>query len=295
MYDWVRLFLGLEIRRQIRGQMNSFLKTKKIGFIGAGNMTKSLISGLSYNKDLDGKNIYVCNRSSEKAEALKRNYGVHAVEHIDDVLEVCDVVVLSVKPQDLKPILESYGKSFDETQTVLSLCAGITVDSLAEFLPQIKNTNIARLMPSTTCEFGKGVLGVYSESSNLVKELEEYFESVGFVCSVETEEELDSIMVSAASGVGFVLEFMQIWSEWLEEMGFDKESSEEITKISFGGVAEMLKESSESFSSLQSKVTSKKGVTLAGLESMRSLNLDGVLNKSFAAALKRSKEMSDML
>jgi len=56
-----------------------------------------------------------------------------------------------------------------------------------------------------------------------------------------------------------------------------------------------LKESSESFSSLQSKVTSKKGVTLAGLESMRSLNLDGVLNKSFAAALKRSKEMSDML
>ena len=275
--------------------MDSFLKTKKVGFIGAGNMTKSLISGLSYNKNLDSKNIYVCNRSLEKAEALAQKYELNSVEHIDDILDICDIVVLSVKPQDLKPILESYGKSFDEHQIVLSLCAGITVDSLAEFLPQIKSKNIARLMPSTTCEFGKGVLGVYSENSNLMKELEEYFETVGFVCSVETEEELDSIMISAASGVGFILEFMQIWSEWLEEMGFDKESSEEITKISFGGVAEMLKQSSDSFSSLQSKVTSKKGVTLAGLESMRSLNLDGVLNKSFAAALKRSKEMSGML
>lgn len=273
--------------------MNVFLKNKKIGFIGAGNMTKSLISGLSFSKDLDSKNIFICNRTYEKSEALVERYNVEAVNHIDDLLDQCDVIVLSIKPQDLNPILESYGKSFSEHQTVLSLCAGIQLSSLKEQLPQVKN--IARLMPSTTCEFGTGVLGVYSENSNLSSELEDYFDSVGSVYVVESEEALDAIMISAASGVGFILEFMQIWSEWLEEMGFDKGSSEEITAVSFSGVAEMLKNSKESFSSLQNNVTSKKGVTLAGLEMMRSLNLDGTLNKSFAAALKRSKELSDLV
>lgn len=273
--------------------MESILKHKKIGFIGAGNMTKSLILGLSFNKDLDSKNLYVCNRTHEKAKVLADRYNINVLEHIDDLLEQCDVIVLSVKPQDLGLILESYGKSFSEDQTVLSLCAGIELSSLKEQLPQVKN--IVRLMPSTTCEFGKGVLCVYSNNSNISVEVETYFQSVGSVYVVDSEEALDAVMVSAASGVGFILEFMQIWSEWIEEMGFDKESSEEITKISFAGVTEMLKHSEDSFAKLQSNVTSKKGVTLAGLEMMRSLNLDGTLNKSFAAALKRSKELSDLI
>jgi len=273
--------------------MNFFLKTKKIGFIGSGNMTRSLIKGLSFNKDINLDNVYVCNRTSSKAENMAETLNVQFAEHVDKVLEICDIVVISIKPQDLKEFLESYGKSFTEDQIVLSLCAGVKLEALHENLPQVKS--IARLMPSTTCEFGKGVLGVFSENAHVAAELEEYFASVGAVYAVDTEEALDSIMISAASGVGFILEVMQIWYEWLEEEGFDAEGANEITKLSFAGVSAMLENTDKKFSKLQSEVTSKKGVTLAGLEMMRSMGLDDVLNKSFAAAQRRSKEMEDLV
>jgi pyrroline-5-carboxylate reductase len=273
--------------------MNFYLKTKKIGFIGSGNMTRSLIIGLKFNKNIILDNIFVCNRTSEKAEAMSKTLGINFAEHADLILETCDIVVISIKPQDLKEFLESYGKSFTEDQIVLSLCAGVKLEALHEHLPQVKN--IARLMPSTTCEFGKGVLGIFSDNEAVASELEEYFESVGAVYAVDDEDSLDSIMISAASGVGFILEFMQIWSEWLEEEGFDQESASEITKLSFAGVSAMLENSDKRFSKLQSEVTSKKGVTLAGLEMMRSMGLDDVLNKSFAAARRRSKEMEDLI
>jgi len=273
--------------------MNFYFKTKKIGFVGSGNMTRSLIKGLSFNRDIDFKNVFVCNRTSEKALKMSKDLGVSYVEHVDDVLEICDVVVIAIKPQDLKTFLESYGKSFTEDQIVLSLCAGVKLQALHTQLPQVKS--IARLMPSTTCEYGKGVLGVFSDSTQLASDLEEYFASVGAVYSVESEEALDKIMISAASGVGFILEVMQIWSEWLEEEGFESESAAEITKLSFAGVSAMLEKTEKKISKLQSEVTSKKGVTLAGLEMMRSLGLDDVLNKSFAAAQRRSQEMEDLI
>ena len=147
-------------------------------------------------------------------------------------------------------------------------------------------------MPTTTCEIGEGVLGVYGENDHLVSEVLDYFKPVGYVVNAESEDALDKIMISAASGVGFILEVMQIWSEWLtEDNQFSKEEADRITEESFAGVMSLIGSTDKSFAKLQSEVTSKKGVTLAGLESMRHAEIDRVLRLGFAAALKRNTEL----
>ena len=278
--------------------VNSYLKRQKIGFIGSGNMTKSLVSGLILgNMEPEFKiaeNIYVSSRTQDRAKNLSKKYGVHSASHNDEVLDQCDWIVLSMKPQDLPNFLDSYGKSFTEHHSVISLCAGISLTSLKKELPQVKA--VARLMPSTAAEFGSGVLGLYSESERFSQELSQFFGAVGSIQVVETEDFLDGIMISAASGVGFLLEVLQIWSEWLEDLGFTKAQSQEIARQGFYGLVEILKRSKKTdFYQLQSEVTSKKGVTLAGLEAMRSSDLDRVLNKGFEAALRRSQELSKLI
>jgi pyrroline-5-carboxylate reductase len=277
--------------------VSPYLKRQKIGFIGSGNMTKSLVSGLILGnvepKFKMAENIYVSSRTEDRAKNLAKKYGVHSASHNDEILDQCDWIVLSMKPQDLSGFLESYGKSFTEHHSVISLCAGIPLESIKRELPQVKA--VARLMPSTAAEFGSGVLGLYSDSENFTHDVAQFFGSVGSVQVVETEEFLDGIMISAASGVGFLLEVLQIWSEWLEDLGFTKEQSQEIARQGFGGVAEILKRSKKDFYQLQSEVTSKKGVTLAGLEAMRSSDLDTALNKGFEAALRRSQELSKLI
>ncbi len=91
--------------------MHSFLKQKKIGFIGAGNMTRSLISGLSLNKEINLKNIFISNRTAEKAKSLSKKLNVNFIEHNEDLLSECDIVVIAIKPQDLSEFIDSYGKA----------------------------------------------------------------------------------------------------------------------------------------------------------------------------------------
>lgn len=274
--------------------MNPFLKRIKVGFVGSGNMTRCLVSGLAIGTDPELlKNIFVSSRSSDKAKNLAEKYSVNHAAHNDEILDQCDWVILSMKPQDLPEFLNSYGKSFAPHQSLISLCAGLSLESLKKEIPQV--TRVARLMPSTPAEFGSGVLGLYSDNEAFAQDISLFFKNVGSVQSVESEELLDGIMISAASGVGFLLEVLQIWSEWLEEIGFSKVQAQEIAKRGFTGVSEVLKESNKDFYQLQSEVTSKKGVTLAGLEAMRASDLDTALNKGFEAALRRSQELSKLL
>jgi len=274
-----------------------YLKRIKIGFIGSGNMTKSLVSGLVLGaKDSDFKvsdNIFVSSRTPEKAKSLSEKFAINSFKNNDELIDECDWIILAMKPQDLPEFLESYDKSFTEHHSVVSLCAGISLDSIKKQLPDVKA--VARLMPSTAAEFGSGVLGLYSDSEAFSEDLAQYFKNVGSVQEVESEEFLDGIMISAASGVGFLLEVLQIWAEWLEELGFSKEQSQQIAKQGFSGVSDILKESKKDFYQLQSEVTSKKGVTLAGLEAMRSSDLDEALNKGFEAALRRSQELAKLI
>lgn len=274
--------------------MSPFLKRIKVGFVGSGNMTRCLVSGLVKDTEPELlKNIFVSSRSSERAKSLSEKYSINQAAHNDEILDQCDWVILSMKPQDLPEFLNSYGKSFASHQSVISLCAGLSLESLKREIPQV--TRFARLMPSTPAEFGSGVLGLYSDNEAFVQDISLFFKNVGSVQSVENEELLDGIMISAASGVGFLLEVLQIWSEWLEEVGFSKSQAQEIAKRGFTGVSEVLKESNKDFYQLQSEVISKKGVTLAGLEAMRASELDTALNKGFEAALRRSQELSKLL
>ena len=274
--------------------MNPFLKRIKVGFVGSGNMTRCLVSGLTIGTEPELlKNIYVSSRSSERSKALSEKFSVNCAAHNDEILDKCDWIILSMKPQDLPAFLDSYGKSFESHQSVISLCAGLSLDSLKKEIPQV--TRFARLMPSTPAEFGSGVLGLYSDNESFVQDISLFFKNVGSVQSVESEELLDGIMISVASGVGFLLEVLQIWSEWLEEVGFSKPQAQEIARRGFTGVSEVLKESNKDFYQLQSEVTSKKGVTLAGLEAMRAADLDTALNKGFEAAHRRSQELSKLL
>lgn len=279
-----------EVKKKV---LKPVLKNKKVGFIGAGNMARAIISGLRMNSEIEAKNIFVVSRTEEKSKNLEKSFGVQSVSYADDIFDKCDYIVLAMKPQDLPDFLSSYGKSFTEDHSLLSLCAGITLDTLRQEVPQSKE--IARLMPSTTCEFGKGIMGIYSESKFLSESIEELFSSLGLILSVNNEAALDGIMISAASGVAFILEIMQIWSEWLADMDFEKDQSDTLVKASFAGVAELLKLSPKSFSQLQVEVTSKKGVTEAGLEAMRSADLVSVLNKGFEAALRRNEELQNLI
>ena len=272
---------------------NPLLKSMKIGFIGAGNMTQALVKGMVESKEIRPDHIFVSNRTQGKLIKLSEQFHVQTRSHNQEIISECDVIIIAVKPQDFTTALEGLTGQFNENQIVISLAPGIPFDSLEK---QIPSGRLVRLMPNTPSLIGRGVIGFMSldETDEFVTSLmEDLFGSLGYVLEVDNEDQFDALTISCASGTGFVFEMMMYWQDWIEERGFSPEVSRKMTIETFLGASLLASQSAGvEIEELQSRVTSKKGVTAAGLDSMRELEIERTLRISFEKAAMRNSELS---
>ncbi|RYZ70762.1 MAG: pyrroline-5-carboxylate reductase [Proteobacteria bacterium] len=271
----------------------ALLKQRKIGFIGAGNMSQAIIKALIDSGVVPVGNLFATNRSPGKLKKLEETLGVTSVNTNEELVDLCDIVILGVKPQDLVGVLEPIASSFHESQIVISLAAGFSLQSLKRLLPQV--IGIARAMPNTPATIRKAVVGYcLAEGAEAYEgSVEELLKPLGIVVPLDEGEMFEALTVSCGSGPGFIFEMMLYWQEWLEEHGFEGQIAKEMVIQTFLGAAELASQAGDiSIQELQDRVVSKKGVTAAGLQSMRELEIERALRYSFEKAVIRDQEIT---
>lgn len=95
----------------------------KITFLGGGNMAAALIGGL-VKQGFKAADVQAVELSAEGRAKLETVFGVRAVESLDDQALACDVLVLAVKPQQLKAAVAPIAGRLT-TQVVVSIAAGL--------------------------------------------------------------------------------------------------------------------------------------------------------------------------
>src|SRR5512136_513570 len=105
--------------------ITSTMKPQILGFIGAGNMAASLIGGLiadGYPADqIWGSDIH-----EDALTSLVERYGVHVSTRNAIVVEHAQILVLAVKPQVLRTVVEELAPIIQARQPlVVSIAAGI--------------------------------------------------------------------------------------------------------------------------------------------------------------------------
>jgi pyrroline-5-carboxylate reductase len=283
-----------EVEINTSNQDSKTILTKfKIGFIGAGNMSQSIIGSLKNSQLIPLDRVFLSNRSEKKLLRVSEELGVKSVATNEELVENCDIVVLAVKPQDLGQAIESIANTFQPHHIVMSLAAGIQLKELKKMVPQVKQW--VRIMPNTPVSIEMGVIGYCQPSPDpyVSRVVEALFSPLGIVEKVDEGEMFEALMVATSSGVGFVLEMMTYWQEWLVEHGFSDQKARELTVQTFLGTAQLATlRTNHTLEDLQAKVTSKKGVTAAGLESMRELEIERAIRYSFEKAVLRDREMA---
>jgi pyrroline-5-carboxylate reductase len=270
----------------------NLLKRQKIGFLGAGNMAQAIIKGLIENGVATADHIYASNRTPGKLQKLTDHFKINTVFSNEELVEVSDIVVLAVKPQDLLGAIEPIASSFDENQIVISLAAGISMKTLERCLPEAR---VARMMPNTPSILGRGVIGYMLNDDDVALQsvMEDLCSPLGYTLRAEDEDQFEALMISCSSGTGFVFELMMYWQDWIIEHGFDELTARKMTRETFLGASMLAAQSKDvPFEELQARVASRKGVTAAGLQSMRELEIERALRISFEKSAMRSKEIS---
>ncbi len=265
---------------------------QKIGFIGMGSLAQSMVKGFIDNKVLTNQQIFASNRTYGKLQKMVDTYQIHGCKTNEEVIDQTDIVILAMKPQDLPTAIESLTSSFTDNQIVISLAAGFTIHALQKMIPQAR---IIRVMPNIPMLIHQGVIGYSTKIDDgyLDTVVEDLFKSLGSVFKAADDDQFEALTIACASGTGFVFELMLYWQDWIQERGFEPKVAQQMTVDTFLGAAKMASiMKDQSLEELQNRVASRKGVTAAGLQSMRELEIERTLRYSFEKASLRNQELA---
>jgi pyrroline-5-carboxylate reductase len=272
------------------------MKNIKITFIGGGNMTNSLISGLVAD-DFECHNITVSDPDTDKLSQLAARYGVTTVPDNRQALQEAEIVVLAVKPQILESVARDVADSIQQTKPLLiSIAAGITITALSEWLGG--DLALVRSMPNTPAMIQSAATGLYAGpgvNDEQRNQAESILRAVGLTRWVDEESQIDTVTAVSGSGPAYFFLVMEAIEESAISMGLNEETARLLTLQTALGAARMAMESSDSPHILRQKVTSPGGTTERALEILEKGGLSELFKNALEGAKERSCELSDML
>lgn len=264
----------------------------KIAFIGGGNMASALIGGLA-GKLTDAANIHVVDPNPAALEKLHLQFGVVTAQQIDAAVAQSDVIVLAVKPQQMKDVVAQLQPHLS-SQLVLSIAAGIRAADLSRWLNG--HRAIVRTMPNTPALIGKGITGMAAMSGVSPAQYDAadaIMRAVGPTVWLDDEALIDPVTAVSGSGPAYVFYFIEAMQQAAQEMGLTAEQGNQLAIATFVGASELAAQSPDPVSVLRDRVTSKGGTTHAALTSMEAANVKAAIAAAMKAAAARGKQMGE--
>lgn len=264
---------------------------KRIGFIGSGNMAEALARGLMKKGLVTGDRIS-CSDPSPARKELFRSFGAVPYESNLDVTRNCDVLFISVKPQQVAQVLAEVRTVLTDSHTVVSIAAGITVDKLVESAGP--DAHIVRVMPNTPCLVGETAaamcLGGRANTADetLVRNL---FEAVGKIYTVD-EKLMAAVTGLSGSGPAYVYMMIEALADGGVRAGLPRDISQALAAQTVVGSARMVLDTGMHPGALKDMVTSPGGTTIAGVHELEKAGVRAAFMNAVVAATERAVQLA---
>lgn len=268
----------------------------KITFLGAGNMAKSIVTGL-LTAGFDASHIMMTGRNKTKLSEVEALLQVSVTTDNVKATQWADVVVVAVKPMHIGELIDSLDRpSCHSGKLFVSILAGIPLGLLKQKLPQV---DWVRCMPNTPVAIGKGVSGLYAEielSQSNHQRVTDLFAMVGRVLWLKSESMIDNITAAAGSAPAYFYLFIEAMMDECIAMGFEPDEARLlVTQVGEGAIGMVQAYPNKLVTLLRQEVTSKKGTTEAALEVMIAEGLPEVIARAMQAAVARAQALGATL
>lgn len=263
----------------------------RLGFIGAGNMGAALIKGILKTGMLKGSDIYVYDVDMQKIESLKNETGIEALGSGREVVEKSDVVIVAVKPNVVKNVLECCREAFDSSKILVSVAAGMSIKTFKDILGSDKK--VIRAMPNTPALVGEGMTLISHDNNIDSTELETVkalFECTGRVEVLE-EKLMSEVIALTASSPAYVFMFIEAMSDAAVLSGIPRNLSYRLAAQSILGSAKMVLETGKHPAELKDQVCSPGGTTI---EAVAALEKNGFRHAVMEAMNECTKKARDI-
>jgi pyrroline-5-carboxylate reductase len=266
---------------------------EKIGFIGTGNMASAMIKGLVTNYPEINENIYVYDKIISKSEALSSAFKVKGALNTIELVNSCKIIILAVKPNIYKFVLEEIKNHIKASHIIVSIAAGISTDYIQSFFTE--PVKVVRTMPNTPALVGEGMTAASPNKQITKEELESVltiFNSFGKVDLIN-ENLMDVIPAISGSSPAYVYMFIEALADGGVLQGLSRDQAYQYAAQAVLGAAKMVLESGKHPGELKDMVCSPGGTTIEAVYSLEKNHFRGTVIEAMNACTDKAKKLSE--
>lgn len=273
----------------------SALKDLNLAFVGSGTMAEAMIKTLLEQELVRPEQVTASGPRPERGEELAKAQRIRTTTKNREAVADKNMVILSVKPQTLKTVLQELRGSIRKDALVLSIVAGSSTQVISRGLD---HPAVVRAMPNTPAQVGKGMT-VWTATPQVTAAQREQariiFTALGEEYYTADEGQLD--MATALSGTGptYVFLFMEALIDAGVHLGFSRRVAQQLVLQTLEGAVALARRSSLHPAQLRDMVTSPGGTSAEAIYELEKGGLRTVLSKAVWAAYQKSKYLGGLI
>jgi pyrroline-5-carboxylate reductase len=267
------------------------LAVRKLALIGAGKLGEALLSGILSSQLVSASHVEATVAHQPRADLLAEKYGIRAHTENARAVAGADLVLLALKPQQVRGFLHEVKKHLRKDAVIISAAASVTTALIERELGH--PARVIRAMPNTPCLIRQGMTalarGKHATDQD-VATARRIFDSMGRSVVVD-EKHLDAITGLSASGPAYVYMIIESLAEGGVKLGLPRELSTELCAQTLLGASAMVLATGEHPAKLKDVVTTPAGCTIDGLLELEEGGLRVTLIKAVVRAAERAKQL----
>ena len=271
--------------------IESALKDKCLGFIGAGNMAEAAIRGIIQNQVVLPDRILASDTSDERRAHMSETFDIETERDNSTLVDRSNVIILAVKPQATPRVLDEISARMGPGKLLISIVAGFPIQAFSAALP--RGPRIVRTIPNTPVTVMAGAIAIASDSPAHPEDfetVETIFKAIGRTVRIE-EKLIDAATGLSGSGPAYAFIMLEALADGGVKMGLPRDVAETLAAQTLMGSAKLFLETRMNPGQLKCMVTSPGGTTISGIHELEKGGVRASLMNAVESATKRSIEL----
>lgn len=255
-------------------------------------MAEALIKGMLSAKLYSAEDIFLIEPNSVRQELMESKYQLQCTDDHKKFWELCDIVILAVKPQIMSKVLASAQPHVTAAKIIITIAAGIPISFYESSLGS-NGFKIIRVMPNTPALVLEGTSAICCNENVTDKELkiaENIFNAVGISVLLD-EVYLDAATGLSGSGPAYVFSFIEALIDAGIKVGLTRYTAETMAVQTVLGAAKLMLKEKKHPAVLRSMVTSPGGTSIAAHHFLEKKGFNGIIMDAVEIAVNKSKDL----
>ena len=265
----------------------------RVGFIGAGNITESLIRGIITSGCLDPGHMVISDLCEGRLLAMNRMLGPAIAGSNRDVVGEAELVFLAVKPAQVETVAREIGPSVGPGHLVVSVAAGTSLARVRAALGD--GCRLCRIMPNLAASVRRSTIGLYAGElpDGELAPLYSLLSHLGRVFRVDDESLMAAITALSGSAPAYYVMMAEALVRFGVEQGMSEELASAMVLETMEGAAAWARQGRVPMGELWRRVVTPGGTTEAGIAHYDQHRFLEIFVEGLDRSTQRARELGD--